>query len=243
MKWGSIALAGSLVAAASGCDVTESDPAICDAAAEHVAACEGAPDVSRNGCDPDTARALLDTPCEMLTNPSKSDILGSLLCSFGLLRYCDVPACDAALGFDHDFASMDCAELIGLEGCGACDYYRCRDAQSTGQCGDEGYYLGFGHRYCLRYRQVTEPRLSAQGQRWSAQTRQCLMEILEADIEDTPDCAALREAGYDSHLDCYADSGFCDLSLSDRQLLFSTVDREDRDYDLMKQILGDCLTG
>ena len=235
---GGFALAMVLAAACSASTPAD-DP--CQAASEHVAACEGTPVQPLDACDPAAAESLLATTCEDLAGAPKSDAIGSLLCAIGLLRHCEVPTCEDALPSDHDFADVRCADLIELEGCAACDYYRCREAQSSGQCGDEGYYLGFGYQYCLRYRQVTEPRMSEFGQQWSARTRRCLMEILDADIEDTPDCAALEDAGYESHLDCYADSGFCDLSLSDRKRLFHTVDSEDRDFELMGQILGECL--
>lgn len=231
----------ALALAVTACSVDASDDDPCQAASEHIAACEGTSPQPLDACDPVAAASLLDTPCEELAGAPKSDAIGSLLCSLGLLRHCEVPTCEEALPLDHDFSDMRCADLSELDGCAACDYYRCREAQSAGQCGEDGYYLGFGHQYCLRYRQVTEPKMSEIGQQWSARTRRCLMEILDADIEDTADCEALEEAGYDSHLDCYSGSGFCDLSLSDRTRLFQTIDPEDRDFDLMGQILGECL--
>lgn len=210
------------------------EPGLCQQASDHVAACEGAASAVADDCDVEAAQELLDLPCESI-DAGKADLLGTVLCTFGVLRHCSVPACDDALTDTHDFADDNCADLIDAPGCAACDYYRCREAQSSGQCADAGYYEGFGYKYCLRYVQVTEPRMSQRGAQWSAATRTCLLEALD-DVPDSADCEGLIEAGYDTHPECYEAQGFCDLSKSDVRRIASTIDVEDSDLSLVLSV-------
>jgi len=225
-----------------GCSVSEpsANRELCVEVSAHVEACTGTPSPTPTDCDEDAAAELLELSCEEL-DAGKADLFASALCTIGLLRHCPVPECTEALPADHDFAADDCADLIGLEGCAACDYYRCREAQSEGQCGNDGYYQGFGARYCLRYAQATEPTMSPEGQLWSASSRRCLIESLDADVADTPVCEDLIEAGYQTHASCYQQTGFCELSLSDVRRVVSTLETEDVDLRETLEIALDCL--
>ena len=209
-------------------------------ATEHLEACGQNTDaVFADGCDEALAEELLRVDCVGLENPGKSDVVADLLCRAGFYRSCKVPVCADALPEDfHDWGN--CEDLIDADGCAACDFYRCREETSVGMCGGDGYYLGFGYEYCRRYRQVTEPHMSPQGQVWSANTRRCLMETLDAEIPDSQDCRALIQAGYASHPNCYLGTGFCELPVLDWARIVNTIDLQDIDFALMAEVARDC---
>lgn len=217
---------------------------VCDEARLHLSSCVGAEwseDLVGMSCDVEAAEAVVGQPCETLEDVGKADFFGDFLCRLGVLRYCVMPSCEAPGAFAAEAGS--CAELIELEDCGQCDYYLCRDAGSSAQCGEDGYYQGFGYEYCNRFLQVTEPRLSAAGQAWSARVRPCLMQALEADASDALSCRDLQQLAFDSHPGCYIEAGFCSLPITDWILILNTVDREDID---LRQILSTgigCLSG
>lgn len=120
--------------------------------------------------------------------------------------------------------SSECAAgALGYEGCGACEYYACREAEA--QCGEDGYLMGFAHKYCNRYRLVTEQRISSAGQTWFRRVRRCLIEELEASAATT--CEEIERAGLGSHPLCYAETGFCDLPVADWVGVLNTVDPGD----------------
>lgn len=234
---------GTLLTLVMGCSLAtpNAEADLCAEVSEHVAACVGAPSPTPTDCDREAASELLELPCDAI-NDGKADTFASALCAIGLLRHCPVTTCAEALPPDQEFQDLDCAALIDLEGCAACDYYRCREAQSIGQCGGAGYYIGFGYKYCLRYAQVTEPRMSIDGQAWNAAARACLVESLDTNVPDSTDCQAIVEAGYATHAQCYAQTGFCELSLSDASRIVSTIDTEDADFSQALEIGLDCLS-
>ncbi|MCX5748177.1 MAG: hypothetical protein NT062_37440, partial [Proteobacteria bacterium] len=184
----------------------------CDAARAHLERCLGVK-VPAGACDASAAEATLAQDCASLVDPGKADLFGSALCSLGVLSACDVPACPSA-------PPATCADAITRDDCTQCDYYRCREAEAA--CGSDGYYLGFGYAYCLRYLEVTTPRLSAAGQRFLHDVRPCLMNVMEAEIPTTASCADVAQAGFASHPRCYLMTGFCDLPLSDWLLILTT---------------------
>ena len=224
------------------------EPTLCDEAVAHMAECSGLEDVFggepalfTDVCDEELATNILNLDCATVRDASKSDVAGAFLCNAGLLRYCEVPACETALPADFEEWG-ECEELIYAEGCASCDYYRCREASSVAMCGEDGYFLDFGYRYCLRFKQVTEPRMSDEGMIWSARTRRCLMEVLETAIDDTLVCEDVKTEAYDSHPACYSESGFCELPASDWWKVISTVDFADTDVALGMEIGADCIS-
>src|SRR5690349_15509568 len=90
----------------------------------------------------------------------------ALLALFSLITSVSVSAAETPSP-----APESCSALIG-----ACDYYRCREAQQS--CGPRGYFLGFGDRYCRDY--VTESvSFTPAGQEWLRRVRACLQQELE----------------------------------------------------------------
>ena len=184
----------------------------CQAAADHVAACGGdipAPEV--DVCDPIQARAILDTECDSLSDglaDAKSDRFGyrSWACQIGLYHYCPVPVClpeADEISFEAPLVSEDSAgsaclqAALEYQGCGACAYYACREANA--HCGDDGYLIRFAEKYCLRYRMVSEPEASPEAKRWLRDARRCLITTLDAQVPLDDSCESFETIGFDSH--------------------------------------------
>ena len=201
-------------------DSGSDDAARCEAARAHVEACLGVT-VDADACDVAAADATVEQDCASLADPGKADLFGHALCSLGVLSACSVATCPAAA------PAVTCADYIGREDCTQCDYYLCRDAAAPASCGADGYYEGFGHAYCLRYLEVTTPRMSPAGQQFLHDVRRCLMNVMEAEIPTSATCAAVSQAGFDSHPRCYVMSGFCDLPVSDWWRVLATISPAD----------------
>ncbi|MFT5358804.1 MAG: hypothetical protein ACI9KE_006045 [Polyangiales bacterium] len=212
---------------------------MCDEAQAHVNGCFGdsTPPLSADSCDVSEAETLLSQSCEDLSlglGDRKSDLFNGRLaafgCRIGLYRFCEVPMCDAAadeplseLPVSSYVDASECAAALSYEGCGACEYYACREAEA--QCGDDGYLIAFAEKYCERYRLVTEQRISLAGQAWLRRVRRCLVEELEASGAAT--CEDIERSGFDSHPLCYTETGFCDLSAGDWVGVLNTIDPGD----------------
>ena len=148
--------------------------------------------------------------------------MSALACRLGFFSACAQPVCtdDEGLGWPND--EQSCAGWQEYSGCAACDYYRCRDRAAD--CGDEGYLIGFVGKYCDRFAQVTEPRVSLQGAVWLQDVRACLVNWLEERVPYDASCGEIRKAGIESHHHCYVDSGFCSLPVSDWMGIVHTID-------------------
>lgn len=215
-----------LVAACTEHSPVES-PHTCEEASARFESC--AARLGQEDFSPAECEALV-VDVELLCGADKADGFGSWMCDAGLLSYCVVPQCDAPAVVAGDA----CEQYIGANGCASCDYYLCKEAADK-SCGDDGYYVGFGHKYCERLTLVTEPRLSVEGQAWSAATRECLMLALERDSLPSDSCDEIAEIAFASHPGCYLDMGVCDLPLSDLWKVVTTIDSDD--YQI-RQILG-----
>ena len=95
----------------------------------------------------------------------------------------------------------------------SCDYYACAENQNP--CGSSGYILNFGARNCPKYL-TAERELSKALRKMMPKVRLCLQEELEAIVSDTPHdknfCSAIEIAAFQSHVPCYLESGYCDLT-------------------------------
>ena len=109
-------------------------------------------------------------------------------------------------------------------GCGACSYYGCLEEEMN--CGENGYLLHFAREYCLRYRLVSEPLANPEGAAWLMRVRRCLIEELDA-AYPFKSCSQLEKVGFDSHPNCYVDTGFCELSVSDWLAVLATIKSSD----------------
>ena len=222
----------------------------CTAAEAYLQACGAEPSSAFQAqCTDDLAEALLDTGCGELADalaaegfiaPTPQPSSGAptvapvanpswpgswLACSLGFNFACPMPACELEAGIEPPSDDEPCIEWLRYEGCGACEYYRCRDKES--QCGDDGYLLGYVGTYCDRFSRVTEPKASPEAAAWLEEVRACLVTTLENATDETSSCEEIEQIGIDSHAACYVQAGFCDLSLGDWFQVVHTIDPGD----------------
>ncbi len=115
-------------------------------------------------------------------------------------------------------AADRCSELVG-----SCEYYSCIEEERL-SCGDTGYALGYGKRFCEKFSAIkffpsfpNNERIvfPVAGNDWRDSVRTCLQEELEDYFftSDAPkDCSTLRAFAFDSHPSCYTSGpSFCGL--------------------------------
>ncbi len=111
-----------------------------------------------------------------------------------------------------------CSKLVGT-----CDYYLCVEDERL-SCGETGYPVGYGKRYCeilsgIDYPQVTDTHARevhpADGNVWKEDVRSCLQVEMEKyfSTHKKPSCDELRAFAFGSHPKCYTQTtSFCDLN-------------------------------
>src|SRR3954468_15775580 len=88
----------------------------------------------------------------------------------------------------------DCTEPLP----GTCYFYRLCLDQRMG-CGEHGYAVGYGEKYCLRFNH--EDRLSELGVSWRDATLTCLQKSLVPLLgAEELSCGKITEAGFASHV-------------------------------------------
>ncbi len=93
------------------------------------------------------------------------------------------------------------------------------------------YYENYGDFYLREFKYKTRPTLSPAGQEWCDRTllllQQAMSQLLESnkDIELNP--AEFKREAFVSHADAYYYAGICNLSVTDKILIFTTVYPED----------------
>jgi hypothetical protein len=88
-------------------------------------------------------------------------------------------------------------------------------------CGDDGYPIGFGQRYCNMFG-TNRALFSAAGQAWIDKVRTCLQVSLNAGVGASTTCNQLNRIALATHTPCYVSSGVCTIC-SDWLSLIHTV--------------------
>ena len=216
----------------------------CERATEHLQNCFGGV-ATKTSCETEEAineaNMIMSMTCDELTlqvADTKSDIgsaIATQSCKWGLYQFCDTPQCSSQedepepwLPSPHiDSPSICAREALQYEGCGACQYYTCREEEA--QCGPDGYLMYYAYRYCNRFRLVTEPKVSEEGKLWLRKIRRCLITTLDQ-AEPGTDCQSISDNGFGSHPGCYVDTGFCSLPVSDWIAVLNTIDTFDFNF-------------
>ncbi|KAE8323131.1 hypothetical protein BDV39DRAFT_209087 [Aspergillus sergii] len=93
-------------------------------------------------------------------------------------------------------------------------------------CGDSGYPLAFGNKYCtktLEYRSLLSPA----GQSWSTNAMLCLQEqlvpLLPESANQEKDCHQLERYAMATHANCFVQSGVCSLGLKDWEVIVEII--------------------
>lgn len=122
----------------------------------------------------------------------------------------------------------------------SCDFYRCVDKEMP--CGNDGYLLGFGERFCRRFDKILD-KLSPQGKSWFFTARQCLTEKILS-IDKSSSCHEIEEKSYSDHKPCYIETGYCDLSLRDKAHIMKVISPlllKKHVFNVGKEIQIDCM--
>ena len=133
-------------------------------------------------------------------------------------------------------AEVDCEVLND-----SCQYYLCKEMQTP--CGDRGYNIDFGYRYCLKYQD--DSLYSEQGKEWLYSVRGCLQHKLNELASDTM-CVDLKKHAINSHYQCYIDAGYCQLPLADKGRVLKTAARAMLNFDILLsgfKVLRTCAQG
>lgn len=101
-----------------------------------------------------------------------------------------------------------------------CDYYK-QKANLLG-CDSRNYLVRFGDRYCRAF-EKREVEFSSAARPVLSRIRGCL--ILEMDAK-RPTCSTSETIGYESHVGCYVEQGFCGLSREDKLRILWVVRAE-----------------
>ncbi|MFI5302822.1 MAG: hypothetical protein ACHREM_32435, partial [Polyangiales bacterium] len=134
----------------------------------------------------------------------------------------DVP-CDADGETYPDAAS--CATPVPSN----CSFYAaCLDPELA--CGEAGYALGYGERYCDAF--ANDAGFSAAGAAWRDSTMICLQRHLAdlgAAAVASMTCSSLTDDAFASHPACYTQPGasICDLPPSDVLVVLHTISASD----------------
>jgi hypothetical protein len=123
------------------------------------------------------------------------------------------------------FAPM-AARADSIEVCG---FYKTKAAELG--CEKENYLIRFGYHYCRKYLLANE-HFSAEGQKILADIRACLIHSLEVQTDLT--CGDVKKLAEESHVSCYAQNGFCQLSAGDKLLVAEIAWKEFFDPDFRK---------
>lgn len=104
-------------------------------------------------------------------------------------------------------------------------------------CGEEGYPVGYGGKYCSRFISLNTHRpfngneLSEEGVKWRDRTLVCLQdELIRVELQSGfRSCEDIKDIGFNTHAACYAkaEPSICDLPLSDWMSIAGVVDIKD----------------
>ncbi len=97
----------------------------------------------------------------------------------------------------------------------SCNYYQCAEAHNP--CGSQGYWIGWGYRFCQKFLN-SEQKFSLEAQEWLRSNRRCL-QVRAEEISTEIACPQVRKAAMESHVSCYVEAGFCELSIKDKSAI------------------------
>lgn len=105
----------------------------------------------------------------------------------------------------------------------SCEFYLSLE-QSTA-CGPSGYTKDFGYPYCEKFLKSKFYRFSREGKIFLLKNALCLQNILYAAYNENQDisCNEIKALSFEGHNDCYIDSGFCELPISDKIILTNII--------------------
>ncbi len=118
--------------------------------------------------------------------------------------------------------NQSCEKYIGT-----CDFYLCQEQKNP--CGINGYNLDFGFKYCSGSKFALFNQMQTDlGKSWVTNVFQCLQRqsLKATDAKAVRTCEQIKSDAYDSHPDCYAEAGFCELKFSEKLKIFKLIKKE-----------------
>ncbi len=139
-------------------------------------------------------------------------------------NYGDQFAGDVVTDWSNNLFSQNesCEKYIGT-----CDFYLCQEKKNP--CGLDGYNLGFGFKYCSGSKfKLLDQMQTDLGKSWVASVFQCLQKksFRASETNETRTCDQIKSDAYNSHPDCYVESGFCELKMSEKLKIFKLIKKE-----------------
>ncbi len=196
--------------------------------------------INRDYCDQGAAE---DAAAACLAQLPEGEVAGA--CGgdgAGCLRYEELDqSCTATIAIYPTPAS--CAAPVA-ENCAF--YSAC--VESNRPCGEDGYALGYGERYCTAFKNAS---FSPKGHAWMTATMICLQESLVAyatPAHALDRCDALMTAAFDAHPACYTqpDRSICFLPPADVRAVLHTIGAQElfawRTLKQIKSVIGTCLS-
>ncbi len=126
--------------------------------------------------------------------------------------------------------SKDCPNCKQLSTSGTCYFYQ-RCLEESYNCGDAGYPIGYGQKYCIIFSYLlNDPTTSPKFKSWLESTLVCLQTSLVGFVDaNGPTCDNIKQIAFDSHPACYAqkENSVCDLTTDEQLLTFGAVDFAD----------------
>lgn len=199
-------------------------------------------EINRYYCDAASARSAAFACAQKLGATSSSDACNAVngVVGSGCVRYeTQSETCVASAPVYPTGAS--CTSVRPK----SCHFYSaCLEADEP--CGDDGYALGYGERYCYAFKNAS---FSAKGQAWRDNVMQCLQKALVPQLSAAPTltCTALTDFAFGSHPACYTETGhsICYLPPSDLAAVFGTIGLGEalkaRTLDQMRRVVGTCI--
>ena len=133
-------------------------------------------------------------------------MLPRLILAIAFLSTLPALADDAA---EHEF----CQKYLSMN-----DEMSAKDGKLADGCGQNGYLVAFGNRFCNVF--VTKnTSFTPAGQKAMYNIRHCLIEGLEK-TRNQLTCDKVKRVGINSHYGCYMQSGFCQMPVRDKMMVY-----------------------
>uniref|UniRef100_A0A7E4V9R5 ShKT domain-containing protein n=1 Tax=Panagrellus redivivus TaxID=6233 RepID=A0A7E4V9R5_PANRE len=98
--------------------------------------------------------------------------------------------------------------------------------ESRAKCGKNGYLMGYGAKYCNRFKSNYN-NFNTAGKQWVKCTANCLKLRTRTIVNANRRCAAIKQKAFESHVGCYTSCGFCRIYRGNITPLYKTYDFKD----------------
>ena len=108
--------------------------------------------------------------------------------------------------------------FVRADNIAVCEFYK--DKSQELNCNNENYLMSFGYKYCRLFfyppNQVSQNAINV-----FEHIRPCLINDLQNYKNLT--CENTKSVAFQSHINCYVDNGFCELSEHDKGIIYNSA--------------------